>query len=89
MLSNIVMSTKMEIPHNLDTPMPAFHPYPNKSTFLLGEWYWAQGSQKSQKPFKALLDIVANPSFSPADIESTNWTKIDCELAVNDWDKGE
>jgi hypothetical protein len=91
MLSNIAMSTEAGISHDAAIPSPisAFQPYPNKSAFLLGEWYWAQGNQKSKKSFKALLDIVSNPNFSPIDIESTNWARIDHELAVNDWDKGE
>jgi hypothetical protein len=89
MLSNIVASAEAMVSHDAATPLSAFHPYPNKSAFLLGEWYWAQGNQKSQKTFKELLDIVGNPNFSPADVESTNWARIDRELAVNDWDKGE
>jgi hypothetical protein len=32
-----------------------FHPYPNKSSFLLGDWFWNGGLQKSQKSFKELL----------------------------------
>jgi hypothetical protein len=69
MLSNIITSIE-ESPtsHNLTTATSAFHPYPNQSTFLLGEWYWAKGNQKSQQNFKVLLDIVGSSSFSPTDV---------------------
>ena len=40
-----------------------YMPYPNKSSFLLGEWYWNQGSQTSQSSFRKLLDIVSGPGF--------------------------
>jgi hypothetical protein len=66
-----------------------YHPYPNQNSFLLGEWYWSQSSQKSQKSFKALLDIIGNPTFSPADASSTNWASINRQLALNDWDDDE
>ena len=35
-----------------------YHPYPNQSSFLLGEWYWNDGVQKSQSSFQNLLNIV-------------------------------
>ena len=91
MLSNIVVSAESEGSCSRDssTSIPTFHPYPNHSAFLLGEWYWAQGNQKSQKSFKALLDIVGSPTFAPADIESTNWAQVNHKLALNDWDKSE
>lgn len=90
MLSNIVTSVE-ESPtsHNSTTATSAFHPYPNQSAFLLGEWYWAKGNQKSQQNFKALLDIVGSSSFSPTDVQSTNWAQVDRDLGVNDWDKAE
>ncbi|KAH7917577.1 hypothetical protein BV22DRAFT_1052333, partial [Leucogyrophana mollusca] len=49
-----------------------FHPYPNASSFRLGNWYWNQGVQKSQESFKHLLDVVAHPEFRPADVQE--WT---------------
>jgi hypothetical protein len=41
MLSNIVASTESEGSCSGDssTSIPTFHPYPNHSAFLLGEWY--------------------------------------------------
>ncbi|KIJ60977.1 hypothetical protein HYDPIDRAFT_31682, partial [Hydnomerulius pinastri MD-312] len=32
-----------------------YHPYPNKSAMLLGDWYWNEGTQKTQEGFKQLL----------------------------------
>jgi hypothetical protein len=55
----------------------SFGPYPNQSSFLLGEWYWCGGVQKSKSSFKELVGIISNPEFSPADISKTKWDLID------------
>jgi Plavaka transposase len=68
---------------------PSYGPYPNKSSFLLGEWYWNRGSQKSQQDFKELLGIIGDDDFQPASIRETAWDKVDQKLGVNDWDKEE
>jgi hypothetical protein len=67
----------------------AFYPYPNETSFLLGDWYWNHGSQKSQENFKKLLDIVGSAQFSSQDVCGTNWNRINQTLAVNGWDEGE
>lgn len=66
------------------TPTKArnFFPYPNKSSFNLGSWQ-ADGVQKSKASFKKLIKIVSHPSFSPGDVRSTQWDKIDEVLASN------
>ena len=82
MLSNVTGSI------NKGTPDAAvFELYPNESSFLLGEWYWSQGSQTSQRNFKKLLEVINSPNFSPLDIQSTNRTKVNRQLGVNNWDE--
>lgn len=66
---------------------PSFHPYPNTSSFLLGDWYWNNGAQKSQESFRQLLNIVGHPDFHPGDVSHTRWDKINKKLASNDFDK--
>lgn len=68
--------------------MSDFHPYPNQSSFLLADWYWNHGLQKSHESFKKLLSIVGNIDFSARDVRETNWNQINRQLAVNDWDEG-
>ncbi|KIJ58553.1 hypothetical protein HYDPIDRAFT_102394, partial [Hydnomerulius pinastri MD-312] len=63
-----------------------YHPYPNKSAMLLGDWYWNEGTQKTQEGFKQLLGIVGNPSFSPSNVSQTPWNAIDKELGQNTFD---
>jgi hypothetical protein len=63
-----------------------FHPYPNKNSFLLGDWYWNNGVQKSKESFQNLLNIVGDPDFDPQDVRETNWPAIDRELSSNDFD---
>lgn len=65
-----------------------FYPYPNQSSFLLADWYWNHGVQKSQESFKKLLGIVGNIDFSAHHVRETNWSQINRQLAVNDWDEG-
>lgn len=57
------------------------HPYPNENSFLLGNWYWGDGVQKSMKDFKQLIDIVGNPCFNPNDVRTTRWNHINDMLA--------
>lgn len=69
----------------------SFHPYPNKNSFLLGDWFWCGGSQKSQESFHALIDIVGNPDFNPADVRHTQWDQIntilgECAFEGDEWE---
>ncbi|KAG2741806.1 hypothetical protein P692DRAFT_201726163 [Suillus brevipes Sb2] len=64
---------------NIKAP-DAFYPYPNKSSFLLGDWFWNGGIQKSQKSFKELLRIIADTEFRPEDIRATRWNLINNRL---------
>lgn len=66
-----------------------YHPYPNRVSFLLGNWYWNGGSQKSQADFDSLMEIIGNENFSAADIKDTRWRKINAQLSLSGWDKGE
>jgi hypothetical protein len=63
-----------------------FYPFPNESSFLLSEWYWNGGVQKSQESFNKLLDIVGHVDFLPEDVQGTKWRKIDGILARNEFD---
>jgi hypothetical protein len=63
-----------------------FRPFPNKNSFLLSDWYWNQGIQKSQNSFRDLLAIVGNPEFEPDDVRCIPWSKINAKLGHNDLD---
>jgi hypothetical protein len=62
-------------------PVSSYHPYPNQSSFLLGEWYWNDGERKSQSSFQNLLKIVGHPDFRPEDVAGKNWRRIDAQLS--------
>jgi len=64
-----------------------FAPYPNKNSFLLGDWYWNHGAQKSHESFRKLLDVVGDPQFRPDDVRHTPWNKIDAKLGANVFDQ--
>lgn len=75
---------EFELPAGLEactTIQAPFHPYPNKNSFLLGEWYW-NGTQKSQENFQKLVGIVSSPDFRPADVRNVPWKQINTELAT-------
>lgn len=63
-----------------------YHPYPNRNSFLLGDWYWNGGVQKSQQSFADLLKIVGDSSFNPADIQYTRWSSINVALGCSEKD---
>jgi Plavaka transposase len=66
----------------------SYQPYPNQSSFLLGEWYWNGGVKKSKSSFSDLLKIVGHPSFRPEDVAGTKWQHIDTQLGGNLLDSG-
>jgi hypothetical protein len=61
-------------------PELTFLPYPNKNAFLLGEWYWSDGEQKTEKIFKKLMDIVGRPDFRSEDVRDIPWSSINKAL---------
>lgn len=61
-----------------------YGPYPNRSSFVLGEWNWNDQVQKSKASFKSLVNIIADPDFHPADIRETPWEAIDEELGSSE-----
>ena len=65
-----------------------FYPYPNKSSFLLGDWYWNGGIQKSKESFKNLIKIVGSPEFRPEDVSSTRWNSINAQLRAGGEEAG-
>jgi len=45
-----------------------FHPYPNESSWLIGDWYWNQGAKKSKQNFKKLVGIITSANFWSEDL---------------------
>ncbi|KAH7903230.1 hypothetical protein BJ138DRAFT_181955 [Hygrophoropsis aurantiaca] len=68
---------------NID-PDHVFHPYPNRSSFELGNWYWNGGVQKSRQSFKDLVEIIGGAHFDLADIRNTPWDSINSRLGTTD-----
>ena len=64
----------------LPSSVNSFHPYPNESSCLIGDWYWNEGAQKSKKNFKKLVEIITSSAFRSEDLRQTNWTAIDRQL---------
>ncbi|KJA23581.1 hypothetical protein HYPSUDRAFT_101562, partial [Hypholoma sublateritium FD-334 SS-4] len=60
-----------------------FQPYPNKNAFLLGEWYWNGGTQKTKESFKKLTEIICNETFDSADIRGVLWDSVNDNLGAS------
>jgi hypothetical protein len=71
------------------TVTPNFFPYPNRSSFLLGDWYWNGRTQKSQDDFKSLLNVITDPDFTATDIRHTKWHHVNEVLASSEADGDE
>lgn len=76
----IVMTQRSSLPKG------SLGPYPNLSSFMLGEWYWVGSRQKSLEDFRSLLDVIKNPDFRPQDVHNTNWQAVDKILGENNFD---
>lgn len=61
-------------------PGNPFHPYPNENSWLIGDWYWNYGVQKSKRGFEGLIKIIGSVDFHSEDLRHTNWIGIDREL---------
>ncbi|KJA13356.1 hypothetical protein HYPSUDRAFT_115550, partial [Hypholoma sublateritium FD-334 SS-4] len=57
-----------------------FEPYPNRSAFLLGEWYWNSGVQKTKEGFCKLINIISGSDFNPADVKKVPWDSLNRRL---------
>jgi hypothetical protein len=66
-----------------------YYPYPNHSSFQLGDWYWNQGVQKSQEDYTHLLKIIGSETFNTSDVSSTHWNEINSKLGANEYDQGD
>jgi hypothetical protein len=74
-----------ELASDFNNPLSAHHhssfwPYPNRSSFLLGEWFWEGSRKKSKQEFLDLLNIICDGEFSLADVQSTRWDSINRAL---------
>jgi hypothetical protein len=63
-----------------------FDPFPNQSSFHLGEWWWSNNHEKSRSSFQALLDVVGSDTFNPKDVREANWSAIDKALATSQYE---
>ena len=67
-LSQLPFTANSSIPPVTSAPDNPFRPYPNKSSFRLGDWYWNHRPQKSHESFRA---HVASLSISYGQLRLT------------------
>ncbi|KAF7973280.1 hypothetical protein HWV62_15647 [Athelia sp. TMB] len=64
----------------IDDSAASFAPYPNKSSFDIGNYYWNGSQQKTQADFKQLMEILSSPGFTVSDLCDTNWSQINAAI---------
>jgi hypothetical protein len=64
-----------------------YFPFPNWSSFCLGEWYW-DDKEKGRDSFYKLLDILTSEDFSTKELLAANWDTINDSLAASEFDEG-
>ena len=75
--------------HPAESRDPAlFYPYPNRSSYLLGDWYWNGGIQKSKESFRMLIKIVGTPGFQPEVVNTMRWDSINAQLQAGPKETG-
>ena len=80
---NIIHEQASPTPSSSSEAADRFFPYPNLSSFHLGNWFWSGGAQKSQAAFRELIKIVGDPDFVPSDVHHNKWDQINALLADN------
>lgn len=55
-------------------------PYPNQSSYLLGDWFWSNGNLKPRADLTRLVGTLQDPGFVNSDLLKTNWDKADAQL---------
>lgn len=85
-LSDLPERDPVEFPSPISEIPKLYGPYPNRSSFSLGEWYWNSGVQKSKSDFKHLVGIITDPAFRTEDICDTRWDQIDKQLGDSEID---
>jgi hypothetical protein len=61
-----------------------FYPFPNRSAFMMGDWFWNGGVQKSHRSFRELMDIIGDSEFNVEDVREVNWDQVNNLLATDE-----
>lgn len=57
-----------------------YAPYPNHSSYLLGDWFWSDSNTKTRADLKRLVRTLQDPDFNNTDLLRMNWDKVDSQL---------
>ncbi|EIN13405.1 hypothetical protein PUNSTDRAFT_57944 [Punctularia strigosozonata HHB-11173 SS5] len=76
-------------PSHADIPVNPFTPYPNVSSYLLGDWRHSAQGKLTDNTFDQLVrKVLLNDRFNIDEIRDTNWHKVDDSLSDNDQHHG-
>jgi hypothetical protein len=69
---------------SLQSTASTFYPFPNRSAFIMGDWFWNGGVQKSLQSFRELMNILGDPEFKLEDVCNVSWDQVNKVLATDD-----
>ncbi|GJJ14857.1 hypothetical protein Clacol_009125 [Clathrus columnatus] len=84
-VANMTTKTLQSLPSQISNReiCEAIWPYPNISSWRLGEWLWRSGDTKSLVGFKDLVNnVILAEDFTPAELHGVPWDKINSLLAA-------
>jgi hypothetical protein len=79
-VGNLRTGDAPQIPNN------PYFPFPNWSSFRLGDWYWDDRREKGRESFQELVEILTCDDFHTEEIRVANWDKINGSLAASEFD---
>ncbi|KAI0055213.1 hypothetical protein BV25DRAFT_1815943, partial [Artomyces pyxidatus] len=81
-LGSLIDDDDATLPQTEDQTKVQYHPYPNATSFRLGDWFWNGSHQKTMVTFRELLAIVGDNDYKPKDVSGTQWDKINSILGT-------
>ncbi|KAJ3531358.1 hypothetical protein NMY22_g8186 [Coprinellus aureogranulatus] len=65
-----------------------YHPFPNLSSYLIGQWFWNEHG-KSRESLQQLVEVITSEGFKPQDLLSANWNNIHASLTSSEFEDQE
>lgn len=78
-LTRILTNTNTTVESASVSPDP-YWPYPNLSSFLFGNWFWARENKSRVDRDKLLSEVLLRPEFSLNDLRGVNFKSIDNQI---------
>ncbi|KAJ3531696.1 hypothetical protein NMY22_g8044 [Coprinellus aureogranulatus] len=65
-----------------------YYPFPNFSSYLIGQWFWTD-QEKGRKSLQQLVAIITSDGFRPEELLLANWDGIQASLGSSEFEDSE